>query len=400
MTTIDDEWMQFMSSQTQFGSSNISVKKPPPISAPIALIDKGDIEEEEEEDAVTDELYISTKTKVLYLNQEIDIDDVFWKIPIIDYGTPKEGVVQKQMKVVSKTPEEFEVYQRRLEGVSYYKEHVIKQINNPSARRIKFKDERKITIGVNKKDIMNCRGKVKNAFYNCFAVYIRFSYLGAYKEIHVKIFNTGKLEIPGILNVELLDTVKRLILQYIGPYIVQKDADVPLTFNETDKDMVVLINSNFNCGYYINRDKLYSILRSEKYGIEAAYEPCSYPGVKCKYYFNNEVGMDGPQTGCISKTDRTVKLSELNEMKKYTEVSFMIFRTGSGLIVGNCSDIVLDFIFGYIKRILETEYTQICCLTEKPATRNKAVKSQKRNVMMTQSYHKLTLALDMAASVI
>lgn len=391
MTTIDDEWMQFMSSQTQFGSSNISVKKPPPISAPIALIDKGDIEEEEE-DAVTDELYISTKTKVLYLNQEIDIDDVFWKIPIIDYGTPKEGVVQKQMKVVSKTPEEFEVYQRRLEGVSYYKEHVIKQINNPSARRIKFKDERKITIGVNKKDIMNCRGKVKNAFYNCFAVYIRFSYLGAYKEIHVKIFNTGKLEIPGILNVELLDTVKRLILQYIGPYIVQKDADVPLTFNETDKDMVVLINSNFNCGYYINRDKLYSILRSEKYGIEAAYEPCSYPGVKCKYYFNNEVGMDGPQTGCISKTDRTVKLSELNEMKKYTEVSFMIFRTGSCLIVGNCSDVILIFIYEFIKHLLAMEKENIVVNNETPVVKNKKPKLRKRTIVMTDAYFGQTVA--------
>ena len=42
-------------------------------------------------------------------------------------------------------------------------ENIIKQINNPTARRIKYKDERKITIGMSKKDIMNCRGKVKNA---------------------------------------------------------------------------------------------------------------------------------------------------------------------------------------------------------------------------------------------
>jgi len=32
---------------------------------------------------------------------------------------------------------------------------------------------------------------------------LRFPYQGKYKEIHVKVFNTGKLEIPGIVNVEI-----------------------------------------------------------------------------------------------------------------------------------------------------------------------------------------------------
>ena len=31
-------------------------------------------------------LYISTKTKVLFLNQTIDLNDIFWKIPILEYS--------------------------------------------------------------------------------------------------------------------------------------------------------------------------------------------------------------------------------------------------------------------------------------------------------------------------
>jgi hypothetical protein len=382
---VEQEWMQFLLNQ---GKTVSKTDEKVPVSPIIEkdvlapMCESADSLPEE----ISDELYISTKTKVLYLNQAIHISDVFWKIPIIDYGSPKEGVIQKQMKVVSNTEEEFLEYQRHLEGVGFYKEHVIKQINNPNARRIKFKDERKITIGVNKKDIMNCRGKVKNAFYNCFAVYIRFSYLGNFKEIHVKIFNTGKLEIPGILNVELLETVKRLILTYIGPYITMAGVD-SLSFNESDKDMGVLINSNFNCGYYINRERLYAILRSEKYGIEAAYEPCSYPGVKCKYYFNNEKGFSREeQTGCISKMDRSMKLSELNDTKKYTEVSFMIFRTGSCLIVGNCSVCVLQFIYEFIKHLLSVEKENILVTNETPVLKNKKVKLRKRIVTMTDSY--------------
>jgi hypothetical protein len=386
--SIEDEWMHFLQNQTTAISStprtqpNSMMLKP---STSSMQEDVGTIKPTGE----TEELYISTKTKVLYLNQDIDIAGVFWNIDIIDYGSPKEGVVQKQMKIVCNTEEEFQEYQKHLEGIPYYKEHIIKQINNPSARRIKFKDERKITIGVNKKDIMNCRGKVKNAFYNCFAVYIRFFYLGAFKEIHVKMFNTGKLEIPGILNAELLETVKGLILKYIGPHIVPSAKDISpnaLTFNESDKDMGVLINSNFNCGYYINRERLYSILRSEKYGIETAYEPCSYPGVKCKFYFNNEIGFTDLQTGRINKSDRSMKLSELNDTKKYTEVSFMIFRTGSCLIVGNCSDQILMFIYEFIRQMLAIERENIIVMNEIPVLKNKKAKLRKKSIVMTDEY--------------
>ena len=134
-------------------------------------------------------IYISTKTKVLFLNQAIDIQNIFWNIPIIEYWKPEKGVVKKQMKIVSKTKEEYDDYCKRLVGIKYYTENIIKQINNENARRNKFKDERKITIGMSKKDIMNCRGKVKNAFYNCFAMIVRFSYESVFREIHIKVFN-------------------------------------------------------------------------------------------------------------------------------------------------------------------------------------------------------------------
>lgn len=332
------------------------------------------------------ELYISTKTKVLFVNQPIDINSVFWEIPITEYWKLEAGVIKKQMKIVSKDATEYEDLKKRLTGVGYYMDNVIKQIDNPSARRIKFKDERKITIGISRKDIINSRGKIKNAFYNCFAMILRFQYQGKYKEIHVKVFNTGKLEIPGIINVELLDIVKGMILNILKPHLTD-----PVSFveNENEEDGNVLINSNFNCGFFINRDKLHTILRSEKYGIEAAYDPCSYPGVKCKFYFNNEVGFNGEkQNGKIQSGDRNMKMSELIESKKYTEVSFMIFRTGSGLIVGNCSDKILFYIFDFIKNILEVEYTTIRVTNEIPIIKDKSLKIKKRIAVMSAEYYK------------
>ena len=364
--SIDDEWMKYI--------SNTDTD---------ALI--GSVYENSEifGDAICSELYISTKTKVLFLNRSVDIQNVFWDIPILEYWKPEPGVIKKQMKIVSNDHEQRDILKERLNNAGYYTETIIKQIDNPEARRIKFKDERKITVGMSRKDIINSRGKVKNAFYNCFAMILRFNYDGTFKEIHVKVFNTGKLEIPGILNMGLLDIVKRMTLSVLQPII--KDE---LRFNEGNDNDNVLINSNFNCGYFINRDKLHSILKSDKYGIESAYDPCSYPGVKCKYYFNNEYGFDPEkQNGRIQTDDRYMKMSELTENKKYTEVSFMIFRTGSGLIVGNCSDEILYYIFEFIKTMLAAEYANISVGGEKIEVKTKLFKIRKRTVAVSGEYY-------------
>ena len=389
--SVDDEWASFLNNEIlnknkPIRKSNASIINTNNINTGIEkdCIDKNDGINNIalNEVPICEDLYISTKTKVLFLNQPIDIHKVFWNIPITEYWIPKAGVVKKQIKIVSKNSEEFNEYQKKLEGINYYVENIIKQIDNPTARRIKFKDERKITIGISKKDIMNCRGKVKNAFYNCFAMILRFDYEGSFREIHVKVFNTGKLEIPGILNTTLLDIVKGMILEFVQPHL-----DMPLDFIENDSEDNVLINSNFNCGYYINRERLHSILRSDKYRIESAYDPCSYPGVKCKFYFNNELGFDKElQKGHVSENDRNMKMNELGDNKKYTEVSFMIFRTGSCLIVGNCSEKILKFIFEFIKKILTNEYHNINIANNDTETKIKKTKLRKKQVIMTQEY--------------
>lgn len=374
LLNIDDEWSNYLINyyNNNSGSDKKNVVKD--IETPII----------NDNVPVCGDLNISTTTKVLFLNQSIDIVVVFWKIPIIEYGTPIHGVIKKQMKIVSQSHEEYLEYTKKLKYLNYYTEHIIKRLDNPNARRNKFKDERKITIGISKKDIMNCRGKVKNAFYNCFAIIIRFQQDGIFREIHVKIFNTGKMEIPGILNDELLNTVRDMILDILTPIII---TDIPIGFIANEDNNSVLINSNFNCGFYINREKIYSILRTDKYNIETAYDPCSYPGVKCKFYFNHDNGYSVEnQKGYISKHDCNQKMNELGENKRYTEVSFMIFRTGSCLIVGNCSRKILDFIYIFIKKILNDEYSKIVTLSEGTTIKEKQVKIRKKNIMVTTEY--------------
>ena len=88
-----------------------------------------------------------------------------------------------------------------------------------------------------------------------------------------------------------------------------------------------------------------------------------------------------------------MKMSELDDNKKYTEVSFMIFRTGSCLIVGNCSEKILLFIFDFIKKILQTEYYQIHTANEEVVVKNKKTKIRKKKINISQSYYDNTISV-------
>ena len=43
-------------------------------------------------------IYISTKTKIAYLNAFIDLKTLFWLVPVIPYAIPTNGVIKKQIK--------------------------------------------------------------------------------------------------------------------------------------------------------------------------------------------------------------------------------------------------------------------------------------------------------------
>ena len=294
-----------------------------------------------EEPPKPSDIYISTKTKIAYLNQPIDLN-IFWNIPVISYANPSNGVVKKQIKINCVTMEELNAIHEKLKQEIYYDEHVITSINNPEGR-IKFKDIRKISIGICKKDIMSYRCKKKSAFYNCFVLILRVKINEIFKEFHVKVFNTGKLEIPGIQKDDVYFMILDFVKNILQPYI-----EIPIKYKE-DACETVLINSNFNCGFFINREVFYDILKV-KYNIQAIYDPCSYPGIQCKFYYNPEIGI---QTGS--------QISELNKdlYKDVKKVSFMVFRTGSILIVGKCDENILNIIYDFLVSILRDEYKNI-----------------------------------------
>jgi TATA-box binding protein (TBP) (component of TFIID and TFIIIB) len=287
-------------------------------------------------------IYISTKTNISYLNQSIDLSDIFWKLPVIPYHIPTEGIIKKQMKFNSLSQEELDNVEKNIKEYDLVEQQIITRIINPEGR-IKFKDVRKISIGLCKKDITSYRSKKKGAFYNCFVVILRLFYNGSFKEIHIKVFNTGKLEIPGIQSDDILIQSLNLLIKSLQPHCSKRVEYLQ------EKTETVLINSNFSCGYYINRDKLYDILKY-KYKINSAYDPCSYPGIQCEFYYDKTLTKQTGQQPCNNSN---------SNKEDIVKISFMIFRTGSVLIVGKCSEDVLNETYLFLKNLLESEYENI-----------------------------------------
>jgi len=341
---INEEWSKFMSTSNKYEEDDIEESDLEINSDNEEILSTLSFNFNSETPKATN-IYVSTKTKLAYLNNHIDFNKIFWEIPVMPYATTSNGVIKKQIKFNSTTIEELDFIQDKLKEEKYYEEHVITSINNP-AGRIKFKDIRKVSIGISKKDIMSYRCKKKSAFYNCFVIIVRILIEETFKEFHVKIFNTGKVEIPGIQSETVFQEILLLVIKILQPYICEK-----LDYNVNSEE-TVLINSNFNCGFFINREVLCDILKY-KYNIQCIYDPCSYPGIQCKFYFNPDLDIDNQLGSQISEINKSI-------YKNIKQVSFMIFRTGSVLIVGRCNENVLMIIYNYIKIVLNNEYKNIC----------------------------------------
>jgi hypothetical protein len=339
MDEIDNDWESFCDDEYDNTNNFKKQYKRLPVTFntnnPISIAPKSNI------------LYISTQTIISFLNTSIDLKDVFWKLPIIPYSMPTEGIIKKQMKFNSQTQSELDCILSQKKTYDYVDEYIINHIDNPTGR-IKFKDVRKISIGISKKDIMSYRCKKKSAFYNCFVIIMRLLHNDIYKEIHVKVFNTGKLEIPGIQNDDVLNKVYILLIKMLTPFITNT---LKLSFI-MEKSQTVLINSNFNCGYYLKRDVLNDLFK-KKYNdtIRSSYDPCTYPGIQCEIYYKQELDKNG-KSNVMTITDMKTTTDNI-------KVSFMVFRTGSVLIVGKCSKDILNDIYQFLCGIFISEYNII-----------------------------------------
>ena len=130
-----------------------------------------------------------------------------------------------------------------------------------------------IPRGFSEKSLIKKRKKKKKKiFYNQATIHV----IHDGKIMNVKLFNNGRIQITGLKNENQAGKLVLKLLQYF------KDFEVISDYTELIENKIVLINSDFDLGFEINREELhYEIIENDIY---SSYEPCIYPGVNIKYF--------------------------------------------------------------------------------------------------------------------
>ena len=348
-------------------------------------------------------LTISTRSKNAYLNskQNIDIPAIFWALQVMPYVQRSEGVIKKQIKVQCTSRKELAALKARLHHVPSHVFSKVDHMDEPNGIT-QFKFVAKLSIGLASKEVKAHRAQEKDAFYNSFTMVLRIRYKGQFKEIVAKVFNKNSLSLPGMLDDELRGRTLALIDRVLGEASQLVNPNSPPLAHLPGTISDVMVNSNFWCGFGLDRDKVVELMRNV-YGLETSYDPSNYPGVICRYYqptLGAAVSAASDTRGRCSCNPAcsTLRIGDKKGKKKKTpdaeaeddaeggadkcqKLTFMLFRTGSVLIVGRCTQDLLETVHGFIARaLLEHRGTIASGEGQRPNKKVVQKKSRKRTI--------------------
>ena len=184
------------------------------------------------------------------------------------------------------------------------------------------------------------KDKEKKFFYNQITIHIFFE-----KIVNVKIFNNGRIQMTGLKSSEQGKEVIKIFLEEVNKLSEEYKKEIYEVSNPKFTWIkTVLINSDFDLHYKVDREALHRSIIDE--GYYSSFEPCIYPGVNIKYYYNKfkeNNGICDCEKMCNGKgKDNTCK-----------KITIAVFNSGKIIITGGNSiehiEIAYNFIYNFIE---------------------------------------------------
>ena len=227
-------------------------------------------------------------------------------------------------------------------------------INSIDYTKISGKDEE----GDNEEGILVKNSKANNNFYNSISISVR---IRADKCINLMIFTNGRITCTGSKNDDDGLVAANLLLQEMKkfPDIFENESDAEEV--QVENYEVVMINSNFFAGFFINNHKLYDLLINKKdiYKLFPAYDPRVYQGVKISFMWNTNQSVKNGICCCTNKCKVGSKKKNGNGDGDCRRISVAVFGTGKVLIAGAKNDTQLSDTHNYILKLLQDNYQEI-----------------------------------------
>ena len=169
--------------------------------------------------------------------------------------------------------------------------------------------------------------------------------------MNTKIFKNGNIQMTGIRSIEqgkeMVNNIVKMILN------IHKNGESNIVTNidniRCNDYKLRLINSDFRIGYDVRREQLFKLL-VDNYNICCSFEPCIYPAVKIKYYFNEENQLKDGLCKC-SKKCIIGKGSGCGD-KLCKKVTIAVFQSGCIIITGGQSIDQVNEAYRFITKTL------------------------------------------------
>jgi len=249
-------------------------------------------------------LRVSTITTTAQLGVKIDLDQIYKQIRILPYWDLNDGILKME-------------YKGQRQGTCF-------------------------------KDIMQKPKVTKTSFFNQATIVVRreVSTLN-WKEVNVKIFRNGGVQMTGVRSIEMSADVIRWLIAHLTA--ICTGAPIFEGTPVIHKEQTQLINTDFSIGAKVRRDVLHKIL-TENYGLNSSFESAIYQGVKTKYFCNAERPADKPRGICPCPTlcKGTGDGSKIGECKRIT---ISPFQTGNGIITGAREMDQINEAYDFIKDV-------------------------------------------------
>ena len=257
-------------------------------------------------------LRISTITTTAQLGTKIHLDALFRQIPILQYWDLNDGVLKMEFSGTTK-------------GTSF-------------------------------KDIMLKPKTTKTSFFNQATLVVRREISPLiWKEINVKLFRNGGVQMTGVRSLEMSSEA----IVWLVNYLTARCTAEPIfeTPPNIHKQQVQLVNTDFSIGAKVRRDILHRIL-SDVYRLNSSYESAIYQGVKTKYFYNSQRPAGAPPGLCpCSKLCKgTGDGSAIGECKKIT---ISPFQTGQVIITGARTMEQINEAYEFIKGVFTRHADEI-----------------------------------------
>lgn len=232
-------------------------------------------------------LRVSTMTTTAQLGTLIHLDRLYAQIPILEYWDLTDGVLKME-------------FQGTVRGTSF-------------------------------KDILQKAKEEKKSFFNQATLVVRREVSPMnWKEINVKLFRNGGVQMTGVRSIDMSADTLRWLLGHIADTCTR--AAVFETAPRIHKEEVQLVNTDFSIGASLRRDVLHRVL-CETYHLNSSYESAIYQGVKTKYFYNAQRPAGHPPglCPCPRLCKGTGDGTAIGQCKKIT---ISPFQTGQVIITG------------------------------------------------------------------